>query len=135
MEDRILSLERELEQKQAIIDKLLATPKEDRKAFHFEEVRNPKRANPKQQIEENTNNESQANNSAIEISRDEDNKKKNEQRVSEVKENKGVMSGSSDETSKKQQKQSRNEGQDLSEQGVPKSGNSGKRKRIWLAIQ
>ena len=41
-----------------------------------------------------------------------------------MKENKGVMSGSSDETSKKQQKQSRNEGQDLSEQGVPKSGNS-----------
>ena len=132
MEDRILSLERQLEQKQAIINKLLATPKEDRKAFHVEEARNPKRANPKQQIEKNTHNERKADNGPIEISKEEDNKKKNKQKVSEIKENKGVLSDSSDETNEKQQKQSSNKGQDLSEQGAPKSGNSNKRKRIFL---
>ena len=71
-------------------------------------------------------------NGAIEISKVEDNKKKNKPRVSEIKDNKGVLSDSSDETSGKQHKQSSNEGQDISEQGAPKSRNSSKRKRIFL---
>ena len=83
MEDSIISLERQLEQKQAIINKLLETPKEDRKAFHVEEASNPKRANPQQQIENNTHNKKKADNGAIEISKVEDNKKKDKQRVSE----------------------------------------------------
>ena len=40
LEDRILSLERQLAQKQAIIDKLLTTPKEEGRPFSANEIRN-----------------------------------------------------------------------------------------------
>ena len=98
------SLEKQLKQKQAIINKLLETPKEDRKAFHVEEASNAKRANPQQQIESNTHNKRKVDNGVIEISKVEDNKKKNKQRVSGTKDNKEVLSDSSDETSKQHKK-------------------------------
>ena len=51
MEERIISLERQLQQKQDIINKLLTSPNVERKAPCVEEVHNPKRAKLQHQIE------------------------------------------------------------------------------------
>ena len=51
MEERIISLERQLQQKQEIIDKLLTSPNVEKKALFVEEAYNPKRVKLQHQIE------------------------------------------------------------------------------------
>ena len=54
MEERIISLERQLHQKQDIIDKLLTSPNVERKALFVEEAHKPKRVHLQHQIEKDT---------------------------------------------------------------------------------
>ena len=70
----------------------MATPKEGRKAFQVEETSNPNGANPQQQIEKTEDSEKKSDNSTIETVKVDDTKKKNERKVSEMKDNKGVFS-------------------------------------------
>ena len=53
MEERIISLERQLQQKQDIIDKLFTAPIVETKAPFVKEVHNPKRVKLQHQIEKN----------------------------------------------------------------------------------
>ena len=101
-------------------------------AFQGEEASNPKRASPQKQTERNTHDEKKPGNSGIETLKIEDSKKKNKQKVSEMKDSKDVLSDSSDITSEKQHKQSGNVVRDLSEQSAQKSRSSSKRKIIFL---
>ena len=132
MEERILSLERQLEQKQAIINKLLATPKMEWKASLVEEASNPKRVQSQHEIGKSWHKEKESHNGDLETFKVQINKKKINQKVSETDCNEMMLAASSDGTNEKQLKQNNAGGQDLSEQGTQKANIPVKEREYFL---